>query len=284
VFQTIGTEDDSLRGVAIDDMREAARRLIAAECSGFTRDTNLASPKDVPERWSAHIDWLKNLNERHTIITFNYDRALEMIGRYNQSQGGKSISVRLPGSTPSTDLPTVLKLHGSVDWGYLEDGADASGQQRYTFKVVPHEKFALTAESRQLVLGTPGPSKSALTVILSDLWTAAEAAIAAADAIVFVGYRFPPTDANARRRLLRAIENCAKKQERARLALHVVLGPGCPDARRLEELLRFAARRGELQEDAETWDAVGANRFRIRVHQLFSQDFFDVYDEKFLMF
>ena len=101
---------------------------------------------------------------------------------------------------------------------------------------------------------------------------------------MFVGYRFPPTDANARRRLLRAIERRVKRpQWETRLALHVVLGPDCRDARRLEELLRFAARRGGLQDNGESWVPLQANGFRIRVHQLFSQDFFDVYDEKFLM-
>jgi len=65
---------------------------------------------------------------------------------------------------------------------------------------------------------------------------AATAALKTADAIVFVGYRFPPTDSAARRILIDAIG----ENDKQHIVLHTVLGPKVHDdqTERLKAMLR----------------------------------------------
>ncbi len=79
-------------------------------------------------------------------------------------------------------------------------------------------------------LGPPRPpdvTKQAGTERLGGLWSGAEQEIENASAVVCVGYRFPPTDSLARRKIINAIEaNFAASV----LCLHTVLGPSVGDA------------------------------------------------------
>ena len=62
--------------------------------------------------------------------------------------------------------------------------------------------------TREVVIGLPGPKKRGLHAgILRELRGAAVQALQGAGQVIFVGYRFPPTDADARRFLLEAIRN-----------------------------------------------------------------------------
>jgi hypothetical protein len=264
----------------VGQMRDAARRLLAAECSDFANRASLGVDHDasvVPERWSAHVDWMKQLNSRHTIVTFNYDRALERMGRHlrKEPQPDDGPLVMLPGAVSDekkiAQQVRLLKLHGSVDWRRTLDGISRV-----------RDDFALEGPCEELVIATPGPTKSKVTEALEPLWVTAEAEIKAADVVAFVGYRFPPTDATARRRILGAIEKRALNRDRA-LLLHVVLGPQSPDTPRLVELLRFAAQHGELKREDARIGEIENGCFRIRTHQLNSQDFFTVYREAILM-
>jgi hypothetical protein len=62
------------RTVEIPLLAVTTRRIIAAECSVFLEgtDTNL-------EKWRPYYRWAKMLDYNHTIITFNYDRVLEIV-------------------------------------------------------------------------------------------------------------------------------------------------------------------------------------------------------------
>jgi hypothetical protein len=112
------------------------------------------------------------------------------------------------------------------------------------------------------LMGLPGPAKSRLcNGDLSSIWTAATAALTAADEIVFIGYRFPPSDSQSRSLLLKAI---ATNQGRGGgtliagerwLKIHTVLGLQSPQSQRLGQLLN-AAKPGS-----------------VRQHQLFAEDF-----------
>jgi hypothetical protein len=264
----------TLRKTDIDRIYHAARQILAAECGAFAWDASVDQ-----ERWSAHVGWAKLLNGRHTIVTFNYDTALEKIASHIEKEPGfvGGPAVMLPGRSPAEPgfkgRALTLKLHGSVNW------KDEEG------KVLRAENddFAMQASPKQLVLCTPGPSKQDdATRLLGDLWQQAELMLKGADAIVFVGYRFPPSDAVARRFLLSAIEARAKSDQLRPLAMHVVLGPNSQDAARLAELLRYAAERGGMREDAgRSW--VRKEHFRVRVHEMYSQDFFTVYRETMLL-
>ncbi len=75
---------------------------------------------------------------------------------------------------------------------------------------------------------------------LGELWTMAEAVLKNATAVVFVGYRFPPSDASSRRRLFMGLI----QNEQPYLALHTVLGPdkSDPATARIRSLLLHSAR------------------------------------------
>jgi hypothetical protein len=102
---------------------------------------------------------------------------------------------------------------------------------------------------------------------LKDIWHVAEIVLRKADVVIFVGYRFPPTDAEARGRLLGAL----MRNSAPDLRLYTVLGPNDdPDNRRLETLLRYATAQREA----------GQGKVE-RVH-LWAQDFMSVYQPELL--
>jgi hypothetical protein len=258
-----------------DALRTVARRLIAAECCGF-----LAGVDPKREQWRPFRGWARSLGENDTIVTFNYDRVLEVLRDAQNKQaalgkdGPSRLSIVVPakaddrgafgGTTP------VLKLHGSVDWRKTRIG------DRWTVESTADPGHALRCPAEELALATPGPSKELeSTTGFRALWTWAEDALKNADAIVFVGYRFPETDAYARETLLEAIwGNGLSATKYHELRMHVVLGQSPDHARRMEALL----------------DAVGPNEAfppegrpargsSVRVHPLFAQDFFSVYPQ-----
>jgi hypothetical protein len=69
------------------------------------------------------------------------------------------------------------------------------------FRVQEADEFALTCPAERMVIASPRPTKLATAERLSELWKHAEDAIRDADAVVFIGYRFPPSDASSRQRL-----------------------------------------------------------------------------------
>jgi hypothetical protein len=105
----------------------------------------------------------------------------------------------------------------------------------------------------------------------------AEGAIKRASHIVFVGYRFPPSDANARTRLLTAIA----ASETQYVAVHTVLGPRLDDDTvRLTQMLRYALRsRFDHPTGSEHPTDAGFSsdhRFNLVTQPLWAQDFFSV--------
>src|SRR5216684_126175 len=214
------------------EINGAARRLLAAECSAFTKVLDLQS-----EPATQYVTWARRLGPEHTIITFNYDRLLELLG----AKTGKLACVP-QGWDRDGSVASVYKLHGSVDW-VSED----VGKPQRVIKVSSDPFAALTCDSpTKVVIANPGPTKSVLTDTLEEQWTAAFKAILFADAVVFVGYRFPPTDARAQQTLLHALRNNKSQY----LAVHIVLGPNTAslDCIRLRQLLALTlADRKELQ-------------------------------------
>jgi hypothetical protein len=215
------------------ELRDAARRMLAVECSKFLLETD---PKS--ERWEPYRTWrdvLRSGNDEHTVVTFNYDLVLETLGLDDW--------VRLP-ATASDRGSCILKLHGSVNWRKARDG--------FGVETDPH--FVATCPVEQLAIAPPGPSKSTIAQDFEPLWKVAEQRLQQANSVFFVGYRFPPTDATARRRILMAIPG-------ARCGLNIVLGPSDPngDIARLRGLLKFRA------PDVEA-----------RVHPMWAQDFLSV--------
>ena len=254
------------------ELRAAARRLIAAECCAFLEGVN-----PLREQWEPFREWERKLGANDTVITFNYDLVVEMLIEVHDAyptgfgpKPGSPVKVIRPGQKDdmrdarSTGRCPLLKLHGSVDW-------------RVIGKITPRVEvmsdrppFALRCAASELAIATPGPSKSEAATSFQDLWIYAHEALTQADVVVFVGYRFPETDAYARAQLLGAIrENHDNRKDRSGLSLHVVLGGHREHTERLGALLRHVCRptsRNQLRSA------------RVDEHPLFAQDFLSVSD------
>ncbi len=221
----LDTESATRRAIA-----NAARRLLAAECSAFLPSANEQSPS---ERWTPYRQWWKTVRLEQTIISFNYDLVVERL----DSESPTKLYVVPPG--PKRELPLdkvpLIKLHGSVDWLRIPGQGVPD-----TFAARQAEDFAITCEDSQLAIASPGMTKQrAVRDDFASLWAQAADALAKADAVVFIGYRFPPTDSEALSQLLAALG----RNNTPHLAMHIVLGPKrSDDVVRLESLLRYSAR------------------------------------------
>lgn len=181
------------------------------------------------------------------IITFNYDRILEHLHAWLGDSSPLHVCRPGDGCTGQRpDVVRILKLHGSVDW-IVKNGQWSQADERY----------ALHGSEHTLGIAAPGPAKIRKAEQLKELWTAAETSLIDARSVVFVGYRFPPTDSEARRRLLTAI----RSNNNSNIPVHVALGPNSVDAGRLNQLLKFSTH---------------THYGRVQVHELYAEDFFTV--------
>ncbi|HEY5372949.1 MAG TPA: hypothetical protein VIK01_04650, partial [Polyangiaceae bacterium] len=210
-----------------ESFRDRCAQAIAAECL-FTLG---AKPLQL-ETWAPYLQWACFRSDNDTIITFNYDLVLETIGSIPdiRSFGAPSVLIPDPNGTlqglrGAAGVTNILKMHGSVDW------VDAGG------KIERKPDVEATLRSGQVpLIGTPGPTKSLRrNGHFAPIWNEAEDRLRAADVIVFMGYRFPPSDSEARSAILRAIRENIQPYLRVR----TVLGPrtGEDDTVRLQRLL-----------------------------------------------
>ena len=206
------------------------------------------------ERWRPYRRWAELLGPRHTIINFNYDRVVEMLSPQNLKVAG------VDATNVSASFPLLVKLHGSVDWQRCATESDVE------IKRSPDQNFAVTCPDDELCIATPGPAKAFRSAELASLWEIACSALREADRIVFIGYRFPETDALARERLLGAIAQNKGEPGPAILKVEMVLGPdrNHKDVVRLAEMLRVVADRGRPAQSL------------VDVHPLFAEDYFSI--------
>ncbi len=146
------------------------------------------------------------------------------------------------------------------------------------FKRTDNKEFSLICEDSGIGIASPGPKKLEATSSLKVLWDKAVQALQSADAVVFLGYRFPPTDAYARHTLLTAMAENGNPY----LALHTVLGPdiGSPASVRLRELLRYAMRlqnRGRLPPPGSGWK-MDSLKFSLVQQPLYTEDFLSLFE------
>jgi hypothetical protein len=272
--QLASPDDDRKPPYKLAEISAAARRLVAAECVHFTRNASITQ-----EKWEPFVEWGRELGETDTIITFNYDRVIELIGEHNEKAGRGASPVRpLAKVDPFDREPgrsVLLKLHGSVDWKCVPHSTKPK-----TF--VPVEVPAGDIESvlcdgSDLFIATPGPSKLATASHLRALWKAAKDAIHDADVIVFIGFRFPPSDSFMRRELLGVL---GSNREKTDLNLHVVLGPRIGDEAsiRMARLLEYACHRHERRPKGEHTGL----RYTLESHPLWGQDFLSLWTRRLL--
>lgn len=216
---------------SIRELAVATRRALAADCSLFLRSAGLGT-----ERWSPYVDWAQQLGPRDTVVTFNYDHAPELLATVDGSklriiEPAKELGPLIESVRRHEGKAPVLKVHGSVTWRRngnaiepLKLGDPAIGDPR-----------------TDVVIGVPGPGKRFLIrETLRSLWSAMLTALAEARHVIFVGYRFPPTDADSRRDLLATLGATAKRG--VALRVQTVLGPrtDSDESIRLAQLLGHA--------------------------------------------
>jgi hypothetical protein len=205
----------------LQQIRTDAVRCLAAECL-FTTHSSTRS-----ESWRPYIKWAKAMRRYDAIVTFNYDMVLEKLAteyeaRTPAHEHGLRFGVEsaLVPHNADDELPEgrtvrIIKLHGSVGWhtfghtfGRALVDTEAAEQLRGS-SIIP------------FIVG-PGPDKLLQQEgTFSKLWRQAVMRLEMADVIVFLGYRFPPSDSQARAVLLGAF----KSNEQHALRVHVVLGP-----------------------------------------------------------
>lgn len=118
------------------------------------------------------------------------------------------------------------------------------------------------------MIAAPGPQKRRhANGKLAKLWDGALEAIRYADMIVFIGYRFPPSDSEARRRILGAIREGTKQ----RLVVYTALGPRTSedDSIRLQALLDATLSRRKA--------SMGGFNYSLAALPLYAQDFLTVF-------
>ncbi len=255
-FLTLQHPGVSISIPAVDELAAAARRLLAAECSAFLSRIDLKS-----ERCDPFVRWAQRVGPKDTVITFNYDIFLDLLAMLPNCKFAV-VDPATPELEP--DLAPALKLHGSVDWGFSNG----------VFKRTDNKEFSLICNDSAIGIASPGPKKLEATGSLKDLWDKAVQALQSADAVVFLGYRFPPTDSHARHTLLTALAENGKPY----LALHTVLGPdiGSPASARLRELLRYAMRlKGRIHVPPRDYTH---QEFSLVQHPLYTEDFLSLFE------
>jgi hypothetical protein len=160
----------------------------------------------------------------------------------------------------------VYKLHGSVNW--LVDPQGAIGVAP-PLEILERDLLPVIVRSprqgrRRSFTRTGHSLRSGRTPSKAN---------AEADTVVFVGYRFPPSDSEARGRLLSAIGGAAQPH----IKVHTVLGPRTSedDSVRLQALLESTLR--ALRSSVDEPRPKKSNlKFHVEVHPLYTQDFLSV--------
>lgn len=197
------------------------------------------------------------------MVTFNYDTIPDILAK----QDGK-LFVPLPEELSASkdkaeqeDKAPVYKVHGSVNW-FRDRNQVVSAKDRHGEADLTGNASLRRQTLDEFAIGVPGPQKKNLiSGCLSPLWNEAMSCISVADIIIFVGYRFPPSDAMARQGILGAIRKSITDPK-----VIAILGSGSPDAPRMEALLRAAIK-----------ESVGSSEPRIL--PLFAEDFLSLFWE-----
>ncbi len=192
----------------LDELQNGFRRTIEGALEGysFSRDSDLVSFVQHCCETSA------------TCITFNYDElldeALHATRKWNPYWGygffcrssDSTVSNLIKGVVPCEQL--LLKLHGSLNWwprlGYTRPYALDAIVHHQTWEGYASRMFSPSVVAAHLdhepFIVPPILTKSDLVAqpVLRLVWTLAFEKLATADAVTFIGYSFPATDAAAR--------------------------------------------------------------------------------------
>ena len=226
----------------------------------------------MTERWQPYWDWLRLVCPNDWIISFNYDLLVETLLKASTKPLGKARKKNFEQEpivvlAPTDEAPSfpgrakMLKLHGSVDWKRTSVG----------YVQTENGRFALTCADEEIGIASPGSNKLLESNDgLKPLWTLADAALRQCDAIVLLGYRFPPSDAHARRTIVSAL--AAHSDKKHHRNAHVVLMNNSPEAGRTAGILEYAMKRSGRGERSSGY----AHGYQIFKQPLSVEDFLTV--------
>lgn len=163
----------------------------------------------VQPNWLDRIAWQWS-HENATVLTFNYDTLLETaltrVGwAYTTSafyaaplteRHAVGSSSFLSEAQPRRKVPTVLKLHGSVNWWHGGSNAPLTEQMVYNPRPHAHTRSESLFADLQPFLVPPTSIKNGYygrSGLLTQ-WRLAAEALRAADQIDVIGYSFPTSD------------------------------------------------------------------------------------------
>lgn len=234
-----------LRGLpqAPELLLEHAKKVLAAECNEFVYDVDVTND----ERALPYKRWLKQLTNQDAIVTFNYDTLIEEVAKFCNPLW---VPVPLQADDPNDGKCSVFKLHGSVDWEFIESE---------TVQVTRNKKpYDLVNQGKSIAIAHPGNSKMQLSRInFGRLWDQAKSVLRTADVIHIIGYSMPPSDAYGREFLLDAVRHSDAKR------IEIVLGPGASDDKL--RLMRMLERASSLE-------------CAVRDASVFGQEYLALYD------
>lgn len=253
-------------GIEYETVARRARHWIAAACDLAQVD---GMSINALERWHPYVAWAQKLDAADTVISFNYDHVPMLAA----DAAKKRLLVPSPENGFKTDATAakILMLHGSVSWARHRERRDANWECGY-------DRSRTGNADWDFLIAAPGLSKRSLALgFLKPLWTAAAEALTEADVVVFVGYRFPQSDAHAKATLLNAL---TKNKSSRGLTIRSVLGADVNhrDVNRLAGMLRWAT--GCLEsKPGERFDRHRPHKVLIR-EPLFAEDFLTVFERE----
>jgi len=247
-------------GPLLETLDKVARRAFAAQCESFFLNRH---PTEE-EVWSPFVKWVNSLSATtDAVITFNYDRVLEML-----DPAGTSLQVLLPDQTEDGKRVPVYRLHGGVSWE-LQEGRILHSEDPLALLKSPQAQIAIAAPGRAKV--------QFVGAHFEKLWKRAEEHLSRATTVFFVGYGFPKSDSMALRRVLDALKlkGCSDPVR----DFHIVLGPETTSVtQRVVALLQACTSGRCLRMVPPTEPMRGPvegyfSLLRIKQHPLWTQDF-----------
>lgn len=251
------------------ELTAMAKRMVAASCCTFLQGIDSKNARSK-ERWQPYLQWLRRLGSNDSILTFNYDRVIELLEpivgntprKVHVCEAQDTLDARDDeDEAHAANLPLLYKLHGSVDW------SDEAGKVRCGSDWTP----TMLKSDRNLAIATPGDSKMKMAGgVFKKLWSRAAQVLRAADEVFIIGFRFPQSDAFPRDRLLAPL----RKNNNQSLSVHVVLGPEQnADLRRVLALLSWTVgARSTFDDRSEESD-----RRKLIAHSMWAEDFLSVW-------
>lgn len=188
-------------------------RVIYATINDIIKDPIRSNIKDASKYYRTFLDFIDYT--KSSIITTNWDIVFEFfIPRYHIDYIN-AYSYDLQGKISNIDTFKILKLNGSLNWGYCHECNRIYHFHLYSFDELETRKCNIckTGDLKRVIVP---PTLSKLVNIedrkdtrsqLVPIWKEANDRLRYCDEIYFIGYSFPDTDVQTRIFILDALRH-----------------------------------------------------------------------------